>query len=200
MGVAEYTISEYLEAIQRDKANMREYQKLRGPPVFVGVQNLNYHVTLVPPFRAAPSDGWFKKTWTWLAGVVQFQMGIPINKIHRVYISLLHNNQKQDQFINSFDFIFQIPMQPLKDCTFYFKAGEMTLVLGAPGSGQDALFKILTNKMRNGKATGTIHYNGKKIRKKDFHQITSYIGKNDVGIHVRKYLQPSPSPTLRYFS
>jgi len=77
-------------------------------------------------------------------------------------------------------------MQPLKECTFYFKPGEMTLVLGAPGSGQDALFKILANKMRDGKATGSITYNGRKIKPKHFHQLTSYIGKNDVGIHVRK--------------
>jgi len=61
----------------------------------------------------------------------------------------------------------------------------MTLVLGAPGSGKEPLFRILGNRLREGKATGKITYNNAPPKKKNFHHTTSFIGKNDTGIHIR---------------
>ena len=61
----------------------------------------------------------------------------------------------------------------------------MTLVLGSPGSGKELLFRILGNRLREGKATGKITYNGASPNKKRFHHLTSFIGKNDTGIHIR---------------
>lgn len=84
MGVAEFTIPEWIEAVQRDGAVFREYAKLMGPKVFVAVRNLNYNVTIKPPFIAMPFESRWKKIWTWWARVLQFQGGVPINMLHRV--------------------------------------------------------------------------------------------------------------------
>ena len=85
-GVARLTLPEWQRALQGNKTLHLEFQRLLGPPVFVAVENLNYNVTLEQPFMAMPNDSGFKKLWTWFARLVQFQIGIPVNKLNRVTV------------------------------------------------------------------------------------------------------------------
>ena len=230
MGVAEFTIPEWIEAVQRDGAVFRDYAKLLGPKIFVAVRNLNYDVTVKTPFFAMPFESRFKKIWTWCARALQFQVGLPVQLLNRVRSGqdprtpnnntnnlpgntntttyfpkipvpehLLFTPQQHSYTISlyvlTFKSIIQNPMHPLKDCTFYFKPGDMTLVLGSSSSGKDPLFRILGNRLHDGKATGNITYNNKPVKPKDFHHLTSFIGRNDNGIHVRTWFFSPPQNT-----
>jgi hypothetical protein len=74
----------------------------------------------------------------------------------------------------------------LHDVSFYLKPGQMTILLGAPGCGKSTLIKLLANRLRSGKVTGELTFNGKDPRKGNFHQDIAYVPQDDV--HIGTYL------------
>jgi ABC-type multidrug transport system fused ATPase/permease subunit len=74
----------------------------------------------------------------------------------------------------------------LHDVSFYLKPGQMTIMLGAPGCGKSTLIKLLANRLRGGKVTGELTFNGKDPRKGNFHQDIAYVPQDDV--HIGTYL------------
>jgi ABC-type multidrug transport system ATPase subunit len=70
----------------------------------------------------------------------------------------------------------------LHDVSFYLKPGQMTILLGAPGCGKSTLIKLLANRLRSGKVTGDLTFNGKDPRKGNFNQDIAYVPQDDVHI------------------
>jgi ABC-type multidrug transport system fused ATPase/permease subunit len=75
----------------------------------------------------------------------------------------------------------------LHDVSFYLKPGQMTILLGAPGCGKSTLIKLLANRLRSGKVTGDLTFNGKDPRKGNFNQDIAYVPQDDVHIGTRAH-------------
>lgn len=72
----------------------------------------------------------------------------------------------------------------LHDISFYLRPGEMTLLLGAPGCGKSSVIKLVADRLRTGKVTGTLLYAGKGQRPKRVFQDIAYVPQDDLHIGI----------------
>ena len=70
----------------------------------------------------------------------------------------------------------------LSNVSFYLKPGTMNLILGPPGCGKTSLFNILSNRVKMGKWSGEVLFNGKEINPVNHPRMVSYI--NQLDIHL----------------
>lgn len=67
----------------------------------------------------------------------------------------------------------------LDDLSFVLRPGEMTLILGGPGSGKTSIFDCLVGR-RKGDITGTVTVNGHVPDRSTFHRSVSYCIQKDI--------------------
>eukprot|EP01133_Synstelium_polycarpum_P017727 gene17727-21137_t len=67
----------------------------------------------------------------------------------------------------------------LSDLSFYLKPKEMTLILGSPGCGKSALFKVLAGRVKDKHVSGTLLFNGHPIDHQSHHRDIAFVTQED---------------------